>query len=88
MQKKNYGKRKRVIKPKQDKLLETETILSDDYPVHPFVAYIVDMKLTPCYFEGTVGQWKTMDGIKEIRRCSLFSHGGMKYGDILKNYVK
>ena len=73
---------------KGNELLETETILPDDYPVHPLFVYIADMKLVRCPLEGTVGQWKKTEEIKEIRRCEIFGHSGVRLGDMLKHKKK
>jgi hypothetical protein len=67
------------------KLLPSETVLPDDYPIYMDFVYIVDGKFTrqSRYFNViTVADWKRLDGeIKEIRRCDLFGHPGAYLGD-------
>ena len=66
-------------------LLKSETILPDYYPVHDMYVYIVDNKFTrfDCMKSNarTVGEWKELHGVKEIRRCDLFGHDGARLGD-------
>lgn len=70
-------------KPQTFKLLPAETVLGDDYPVHPMYLYIVDGVFAK--FNGnmsdTVGNWKKWCNIKEIRRCEMFGHEGARLGD-------
>lgn len=65
------------------KLLPSETVLPDDYDIHPMYVYIIDGVFAR--FEGmesdTVGNWKRYAKINEIRRCDLFSHPGARLGD-------
>jgi hypothetical protein len=64
-------------------LLPSETVLPDDYPVMTDFIYIVDGVITrqSNYFDITVLDWKRMDGIKEVRRCSLFAREEACLGD-------
>ena len=62
-------------------LTDSETVLSDDYPVYPAYVYIADRTFRRCPIKGTVGQWKRQSGFKEIRRADLFAHPGAKIGD-------
>jgi hypothetical protein len=67
------------------KLLKSETILPDDYPVNDMYVYIVDHKFTrfDCMRSNarTIGEWKQLHGVKEIRRCDIFGHDDAKLGD-------
>ena len=72
------------MKNKVFKLHENETILEDDYPVHPLYTYIADGKLIRSVVEGTVDDLKEYLGAKEIRRYEHFAHEGIKMGDMLE----
>lgn len=65
------------------KLLSSETILEDDYPIVPCYVYICDGLFTR--YDGqeevTVGVWKRERKIAVIRRCALFDHEGARLGD-------
>ena len=65
------------------KLLKDETVMPDDATVYPAYAYIIDNVFTRA--EGlqlrSVQEYKARYGVKEIRRCSLFSHPGALLGD-------
>lgn len=63
------------------KLLPSETILEDDYPVYMDYAYIVDNVFMLAPTEMTVLEWKVRWKHKEIRRCELFSHPNAKLGE-------
>lgn len=65
------------------KLVESETVLEDDYPLIPDFVYIFDgvFRRYKGWQETTVGHYKKAAGIKEIRRCDLFSHPGARLGD-------
>ena len=64
-------------------LTKAETVLSDDYPIYAGFVYIVDKRFTRCPVMGTVGSWKQYAGAKEIRRCDLWEHPGVKIGDMV-----
>jgi len=59
------------------KLLKEETVMPDDASVFPGYLYICDMVFTR--YEGllwtTVGRWRELDGIGEVRRCEIFGSG-------------
>lgn len=65
------------------KLLESETVLPDDYPVFPMYIYIVDNVFSRFEFPepSTVGEFKNKTGAKEVRRCALFDHPDARLGD-------
>lgn len=65
------------------KLLPTETVLEDDYPIIPSYVYICDGRFTRYegWNETTVLGWKRAGKIGEIRRCDLFGHEGARLGD-------
>lgn len=71
------------FEPKTFKLTSSETVLSDDYPIHCMYVYICDSVFTR--YAGldsiTVSDWKRQKGYKEIRRCDLFAHEGARLGD-------
>ncbi len=52
-------------------ILEGETILPDDYPVHWGYAYVADDEVVESDIEGTVAELKRNLNAKEIRRCSI-----------------
>lgn len=62
-------------------LTENETILPDHYPLYAGYVYIMDNKFARSNVICTVAELKLESGIKEIRRCDLFSHYGAKIGD-------
>jgi len=66
------------------KLLESETILEDSYPVFWDYVYIADMKFVRSDIQGTVIDLKRDLGAKEIRRCEIFDHEGARLGDVLE----
>lgn len=69
---------------KTHKLLCDETVLSDDYPIIFGYVYIMDNIFTRndwAMDDVTVGQYKKKFGIKEVRRCALFSHPTARLGD-------
>lgn len=59
------------------KLLPTETVLPEDYPVYYGYVYIMDGVLRRNTWLGqvTVGYLRTELGVKEIRRCEIFGEG-------------
>jgi len=63
------------------KLIETETILEDDYPVYAMYCYIVDNVFTRSMIQGTVLDLKRDLDAKEVRKCDLFAHPGARIGD-------
>lgn len=63
------------------KLLKSETVLEDNYPIHKGYVYIVDGVLTKSPAEGTVLDWKEIGKVEEVRKCNLFSHQFAKLGD-------
>lgn len=63
------------------KLQDSETVLSDDYPMYWGYVYIIDGVFSECTWEATVEQYKLRFKAKEIRRCNLHSHPGAKLGD-------
>jgi hypothetical protein len=64
-------------------LLESETILEDDYPVFWDYSYIADMKIIRSDIQGTVFDLKQDLNAKEIRRCDIFGREGARLGDAL-----
>ena len=67
-------------------LRPSETVLSDDTPVHLDYVYIADNVFVRCpLWDATVREWKGRLGLKEIRRCDLFDHPGAKLGDRVEN---
>lgn len=65
-----------TLSPAIHKLLPTETVLSDNYPMYADHIYIVDNVAVYCeYVNISVGEYKQRHDAKEIRRCSLFGHG-------------
>lgn len=63
------------------KLTRSETVLEDDYPMNLDYVYIIDNQFLRSKDFCTVGEYKARFGVKEIRRCDLFSHPGVKIGD-------
>ena len=66
------------------KLLKTETVLEDDYPIVHAYVYICDNKFTRFELwvdDFTVADWKRSAGFQEIRRCDLFGHKDARLGD-------
>jgi hypothetical protein len=51
--------------------LEGEDILEDDYPIYFGYIYIFDGEILGSKVTCTVGDFKEMSGIKEIRRCEI-----------------
>lgn len=69
----------------EHKLNESETILSDDYPVYWDYIYIVDGIIIQSPIQGTVKDLKREYPAKEVRRCDIFGHGkDARLGDIVK----
>ena len=68
------------------KVLKSETVLPDDYPVYLEYVYIADLKIIRSDLQGTVADLKIETGAKEIRRCDLFAkeRETSKIGDVLK----
>jgi hypothetical protein len=60
--------------PKCHKLLPTETILPDDYPIHWDYVYIIDNKFKRSEHETNVENYKRITSSKEIRRAEIFSN--------------
>lgn len=62
---------------KRWKLLPTETVMPDHAFVFPGYLYICDMVFARYegVYETTVGCWRELDGISEIRRCEIFGAG-------------
>ncbi len=65
-------------------LLDDETVLPDDYPMHFDYVYIVDNVFKKSWDSCTVLQYKEAYGVKEIRRCNLFGHEGARLGDTVE----
>lgn len=63
------------------KLLESESVLEDDYPIHKGFVYIVDGVFMKSPAEGTVKDWKEIGGVGEVRKCNLFGHQFARLGD-------
>jgi hypothetical protein len=65
------------------KLLASETILEDSYPIIPDYVYICDGRFMryPGWSEITVAEWKHAGNWKEVRRCDLSGHEGARLGD-------
>jgi len=63
------------------KLLETETILPDDYPIYAGYMYIADNTFIRSGVFCTVSVFKKALNAKEIRRCDLFGHYDPKIGE-------
>jgi hypothetical protein len=67
------------------KLLDSERILPDYYPVYYGYCYIVDNKCYISDIEGTVADIKRKEKAKEVRRYQMFdkSREGARVGDLV-----
>jgi len=63
------------------KLLPSETVLENDYPVYLDYFYIVDGVIKMSTIEGTVADLKRAEGANEIRRYELFKRPEARLGD-------
>lgn len=65
------------------KLLPSEKVMPDDYPMYGMYVYIIDNVATRCMDASpnlTVAEYKRKYGAKEIRKLS-FDHEGARLGD-------
>lgn len=66
------------------KILPSETVLPDDYPLHAGYVYIMDGLFKRALISMTCVSYKSEFQIKEIRRCELFKHDGARLGDAVE----
>lgn len=58
-----------------DEPYESETVLSDDYPIYIEHFYIIDGDIALSQIKGSVKDLKDRYNIKEIRRCDIVKRG-------------
>lgn len=68
------------------KLLKTENVLSDDYPIFASGIYIFDLVVTRSPMYGYVRDVKKQLGVEEVRRLAVeaIERKGVKIGDRLE----
>jgi hypothetical protein len=63
------------------KLLPSETVLPDDYPMYGGYVYIIDGVFQRSNESCPVSEYKRLTGAREIRRCDIFGHPDARLGD-------